>query len=292
MQNEQVLIRENLKNFKQLLKEYASREDIVNAINNREVIKIYYAGDDTMQKGYRTVEPYALGFIKKKDEQGDLAIRAWEQAGASDSYNDMGRWAKHPPRLNHEYFNDPNKQPGWRLFKLNNITSLFFTGIKFPKKGKNLRPLYNPNDKQLQVVLSLDPSSSVGSQEVTGIGSVEVPDELQQKLSAFDTQAKSWQIDASDQEATLIKNVVGLWEMIRKYRKKSPKDYVVAKKEGKYYAVPYWNRRKFDENEIVGNLYDLYNKYTKPEWKEMNFHEKMKKIAMDASNKAKEKQEV
>jgi len=264
MLKEHEVIFDNIKNFRRLIKEYASRGDIVDAIDNREVIKIYYAGDDTVQRGYRTVEPYALGFIKKKDGQGELAVRAWEQAGASDSYNDIGRWAHKPPRKNHEYFDDPNRQPGWRLFKLRGITSLFFTGKKFPAQGKGMRPLYNPNDKQLDVIASFQPFSDVGTQQVSGSQSIEVPDELQQKLSAFDAQTQKWNIDASDSEATLIKNIVGLYELVTKYRKQTPKNYDVINKNGKYFALPYFSRerKKIPDDEVVGNLADLYTKYT------------------------------
>jgi len=266
---EHEVIFDNIKNFRTLLKENASRGDIADAINNREILKIFYAGDDTINRGYRTIEPYAMGFIKTKKGSGDLAVRAWEQAGASDSYNDVGRWAHHPPRRNHEYFDNNeygrSRQPGWRLFKLKGITSAFLTGKKFPPEGKNLRPLYNPNDKQLDVVVAVQPPSDVGTQSVGGTDSVDLPDEIQQKLSAFDAQTQKWNVDASDQKATLIKNVVALYDLIDSYEKRSPKNYDVFKRDdGRYYALPFNSkaRKRVGDDKVIGNLGDLYTKFT------------------------------
>jgi len=299
--NETSVIFEQISKFKHILKEYVSRGDIADAINNREVVKIYYHGDNTERPGYRTIEPYVLGFIKHKDADGnmigdgELALRAWEQAGASDSYNDIGIWAKHPPRLDHEFFNSyPNgrKQPGWRLFKLKGITSLFFTGYKFPPNNQSLRPLYNPNDKQLEVIISVKPPSEIGSQEVMGADSVDANDTIKQKLSAFDTQAKNFTIDANNKEEVLKQNVQGLWDMVKKYAKKSPKNYEVINKDNKYFAVPKYNVSQYDPTQVVGNLYDLFNKYNETEWKDNNFHQSMINKAKQADNIAKNNQNI
>jgi len=286
--NEKSVIVDQIKNFKRILKEYVSRGDIADAINNKEIVKIYYNGDNTELPGYRTIEPYVLGFILKgkKGEQeanGDLALRAWEQAGASDSYNDMGIWAKHPPRLDHEYFNSypgGRKQPGWRLFKLRGITSMYFTGKKFPPNGENLRPLYNPNDKQLSVILSVKPELEPGTQQVSGADSINVNDILKQKLSAFDTQANKFNIDANNQEEVLKQNVLGLWDLVKNYYHRPPKDYTLVKHDNKYYAVK--NKFKYTPDEIIGNLNDLHDKYQQTQWNNNNFHQEMINKAKEA----------
>jgi hypothetical protein len=299
MLNENTIIHGNIREIRRLLKEYASRGDIAEAIDNRDILFIYYAGDDTIRRGYRTIEPHVLGFIKKEDGQGELALRAWQQAGASDTFkNPVGRWAKNPPRNNHEKFQAKGKfgqteQPGWRLFKLRGITNVLHTGKKFPAEGESFRPLYNPNDKQLDVIVSYKPSSDVGSQKVSGSDSIEIPDVTQQKLSAFDTQTKNWKIDASDQEATLGANVAGLWEKIRKFSKQAPKNYDVGKKDGKYFAVKTnsRDRRNYSDDEIVGNLSDLHNKYSSPDWDE-RFFTNRKRDAEIADRKTKDIQNV
>jgi hypothetical protein len=292
MLNENTLIHGNVKNFRRLLKEYTDRGDIVNAIDNREILFIYYAGDDTIRRGYRTIEPHVLGFIKTKDGQGDLAVRAWQQAGASDTYkNPIGRWAKNPPRerheKNHSYPNN-KEQPGWRLFKLSGINNILPTGRNFPKEGEGLRPDYNPYDKQLDVVTAFIPSSDVGSQKVSGADSVEKTDVTHQKLGAFDTQSSKWKIDASDQEATLIANVAALYEKIKKHDKQAPKYYDVINDSGNYFAVKYNSptRTKYKDDQVVGNLADLYSKYSAPDWDD-KFFASRKRDAQIADRKQK-----
>lgn len=275
MLDEKTLIRDNVNKIRRLLKEYASSGDIADAIDNKDILHIYYAGDDTIRRGFRTIEPHVLGYIKKNDGQGDLAVRAWEQAGASDTFkNPIGRWAKNPPRTNHEVFNDPNPQPGWRLFKVKDITYMLPTGKKFPAKGKGERPLYKgASDKGFASILTFAKMpSDVGSQKVDGTSSIR-PDDVQQKLSAFDTQAPKWQINADNEEGNLIKNVVALYDKVKNFNKDAPRYYDVAKKDGKYSAVRTNSRKRYQytDDEIVGNLVDLYNKYTENSFEDVDF---------------------
>lgn len=274
MTDEKTLIRDNVKKIRRLLKE-ATGSDMADAIDNKDIIYIYYAGDDTIRRGFRTIEPHVLGQIKRNDGQGDLAVRAWEQAGASDTFkNPVGRWAKIPPRVGHEVFNDPNPQPGWRLFKLKGITYMLPTGKKFPKEGKPMRPMYKgASDQGFSSILTYAKEpSDVGSQEVDGSGSVR-PDDVKQKLSAFDTQSPKWKINASDEEGELIKNVVALFKKVKEFNKDAPKYYDVAKKDGRYNAVRTNSRKRYQyaDNEIVGNLLDLYNKYSESDFEDVNF---------------------
>lgn len=296
MLNEDYLIHDNIKQFRLLLKEHAGQGDIADAINNRDILFIYYAGDDTIRRGYRTIEPHVLGFIKKEDGQGDLAVRAWQQAGASDTFkNPVGRWAHKPPRDDHERFNvekgkfGKSVQPGWRLFKLKGITNILPTGKNFPEKEGEFRPKYNPNDKELDIIVSYKPSSDIGTQKVTGADSIEVPDSLQQKLSAFNTQSKKWQIDASNQEAVLNLNVGALFKKIGTLDKKAPKNYTLVKKDGKYFAIKSNSKAiyNYDDDQKIGNLYDLHKKNTEPEW-DKDFFTNRKRDAEIADRKAKE----
>ena len=269
MLNETSIIHGNIKKFRRLLKEYADRGDIADAIDNREVIYIYYAGDDTIRRGWRTVEPHVLGFIKREDGDGELAVRAWEQAGASDTFkNPVGKYAHHPPREKHEKWSNQKGpfgrtvMPGWRLFKVRGITNMLPTGRNFEVKGEEHE--YNPNDKQLDVVVAARPSADIGSQKMTGTTAISSPDNYFQKLSSFDTQSKKWKIDASDQEATLMANVAALYSKISSLDKQAPKYYDLIRDQGKYKAVKYntKERQQYREDQVVGNLEDLYNKYS------------------------------
>jgi hypothetical protein len=270
--DEKTLIFENIGKFRQLLKEDVSQSDIESAINNREILYIYYAGDDTIRRGYRTIEPYVLGYIKRKDGNGDLAVRAWQQAGASDTFkNPVGRWAKKPPRKNHEFFNDPNIQPGWRLFKLEGITYVLPTGKYFLQK-KGPRPLYKgASDKGLNVIAYAVPPSETGTKNIRGTDSIQEPDVSKQKLPVFDPNSSKWQNVTREEEMKLMANLVALWEKVKTFDKSAPRYYDVTFKDNIYRAIKYnsTDRYKYTNDQVVGNLNDLYNKFSETNPEEM-----------------------
>jgi hypothetical protein len=240
------------------------------AIKNRDILYIYYAGDDTHRKGFRTIEPYTLGYIKKtskdgKVKRGDLAIRAWQQAGASDTFkNPVGRWAKNPPRLGHEFFQDPNIQPGWRLFKIKDITSIYPTGKKFLEK-KGTRPMYkNGIDAGLIGVLAhAETPMMAGKREKLGIGSLDEPNIDKQKISAFDAQSDKWKTVTNQEELELMNNLVALYEKVKTFDKSAPRYYDLTLKDDIYRAIKYnsRDRYKYTPDEVIGNLDDIYNDY-------------------------------
>lgn len=146
------------------LNEWVDRNTVANAIQNKDVVFIYYAGDETVNRGYRTIEPYVLG----TSTAGNLVLRAWQQAGATDSGNPASR---------------PNDEiPGWRLFRLDGITSMAKTLKKFetdPAYMQTNRPNYNPQDKQMtQVILAVQPTGEE-PQTVDGDKSITQPNTYQ-----------------------------------------------------------------------------------------------------------------
>lgn len=118
------------------LDEFVSRGTVTDAVQNKDVVFIYYNGDETINRGYRTIEPFVLGV----STAGNLVLRAWQQAGATDTGNAPQR---------------PNDNiPGWRLFRLDGITSM----NKTLKKFDGNRPKYNPQDKQMtQIIVAVQP---------------------------------------------------------------------------------------------------------------------------------------
>jgi len=127
------------------LNEFVSRNTIGDAISGHDVCFIYYAGDETINRGYRTIEPYVLGV----STAGNLVLRAWQQGGATDTGNA-------PKRPNDEI-------PGWRLFRVDGITSMAKTLRKFETDQPYLtshRPNYNPQDKQMtQIIIAIEPQA-------------------------------------------------------------------------------------------------------------------------------------
>ena len=108
--------------IKQIILE-KSVDQITNSVKNRNLVTIYYDGEDNGGKGLRVVEPFCFGVSKA----GNLVLRAWEREGAS-------------------YTAQKGEQPlpGWRLFRYDRIGSF---NTDPTQSFDEVRPLYNPNDK-------------------------------------------------------------------------------------------------------------------------------------------------
>ena len=116
-------------NLSELITEIAAISDMTSSIKKRNLVTIYYGGNDNGGKGYRTIEPVCLGFSKKDN----MVLRAWEVEGASYSAKNKG-----------------NFLPGWRLFRVDKI----FTYKPTLDKFNTVRPKYNPTgDKSMIRVL-------------------------------------------------------------------------------------------------------------------------------------------
>lgn len=111
-----------------LINEVASIDDLTRAIKNRQVLVIYYDGDDPGGKGLREIEPVALGVSLA----GNTVLRAWDREGAS-----------------HRDYIKTRPLPSWRFFRLDKILSQKPTGEIY----NTLRPNYNLNgDKSMSKV--------------------------------------------------------------------------------------------------------------------------------------------
>lgn len=198
-------LKAQIRQFK-MLNEFVSRNTVADAIQNKDVVFIYYAGDETINKGYRTIEPFVLGV----STAGNMVLRAWQQAGATDTGNAPKR---------------PNDNiPGWRLFRLDGITSMAKTLRKFQADQAYLntnRPNYNPQDKQMtQIILAVQPNAPTPPVQVSGDTSVNKPDTykgmtndkswFQNQLDKFKTTLfGNKQQPASDQNNAASKNWFG-----------------------------------------------------------------------------------
>jgi len=114
--------------LKGLIMEVATRDELTKAINGRNLLSIYYAGDTTLNPGWRTIEPVALGMSKTKSGSGYLVLRAWQEDGATDR---------------------PRTMPGWRLFRADRCTNV----KKLMDTFDVPRPNYNPTgDKSMSTM--------------------------------------------------------------------------------------------------------------------------------------------
>ena len=117
--------------LKGLLCEIASIGSVQDAINRKQVITIYYDGDEPGGRGIREVEPVALG----KSKAGNLVMRGWDREGAS-----------------HTAYKGEKPLPGWRLFRLDKILSLKPSGEVYNQP----HPGYNFNgDKSMVSVITI-----------------------------------------------------------------------------------------------------------------------------------------
>ena len=117
--------------LKGLICEIASIGSVQDAINRRQVITVYYDGDEPGGRGIREVEPVALG----KSKAGNLVMRGWDREGAS-----------------HTGYKGEQPLPGWRLFRLDKILSLKPTGEVYNQP----HPGYNFNgDKSMVSIITI-----------------------------------------------------------------------------------------------------------------------------------------
>lgn len=112
-----------------LILEIASVDSIVNAIKNKDIVIIYYDGDEPGGRGLREIEPVCFGYSKADNP----VLRAWDSQGAS-----------------HTDYTKEQPLPGWRLFRVDKILSFKPTGKKFTE----LKPNYNlTGDKSMNRVI-------------------------------------------------------------------------------------------------------------------------------------------
>ena len=117
--------------LKGLIYEIASLDSIVDAIKKRQVVIIYYDGDEPGGRGIREIEPVCLGVSKA----GNKVLRAWDSEGAS-----------------HTGYKGEQPLPGWRMFRLDKILSNKPTGEVYntPRPGYN----FNGDKSMVSVIIN------------------------------------------------------------------------------------------------------------------------------------------
>lgn len=115
--------------LKEIIVEEASRNEVEKAITNHDLIEIYYEGDETINPGRRSIEPYVLGVSPREN----LILRAYQYAGVTDT-----------------------EQPGWKTFRLDKIRDWQELGRTFntpiSDRISNI-PKYNPNGDRSMIII-------------------------------------------------------------------------------------------------------------------------------------------
>jgi hypothetical protein len=284
MLNETEILFNNISNFRQLLTEDAADNRIVDAINNYKYLYIYYAGDNTIETGWRTIRPFRLGLLKSnttgkngkpiENNNGQLVLRAWQDYGAGGAGSD----AYYNPRPGKERAHDiqtdtdGREKPGWRLFLVHNITQVLPTGKRFvDANGKvMIPPKYKETDKFIPSAVAKISISQPKMVQTKGMDSLNKPDVVAHKVdkSVFEPQAAKFKdfYNVTKKNKNITKdNVRGLYDMIRIQKKKSPNNYLVAiDKNGDFQAIPVSQKDKIPQDVIVGNLMTLYDSMVRP----------------------------
>ena len=115
----------------QIFENYSDVMDqLEDSIQNKFVCTIFYKGENksSILQGTRTIEPYSVGV----NEFGNTIVRGWLIRGTS-------RTGKI----------DPSLVPGWRIFRIDRISTISQTLQNFtvPRKG------YNRDDKKMTEVM-------------------------------------------------------------------------------------------------------------------------------------------
>lgn len=119
----------NKNNFNILL-EQIGQSLVYNAIQNRNVVRISYNGDDdNIANGERIIEPYVLG----RSNSNNIVLRAFQPYGDTAS-----------------------SVPDWKLFKLSNITYWKPTNETFnappEKRGFSVKPYNSNGDRDMKFI--------------------------------------------------------------------------------------------------------------------------------------------
>ena len=261
MLNEVKILFNNIKNFRHLITEAVSDNDIIKYIQNHEYVYINYAGDGEHKKGYRTIRPYVLGTTKN----GNKVLRAW-QDNKKNSYSFDNRPTRDDSE-NHDYWNDENGfVPGWRMFSLDKITSIYPTGKRFNKSdGTVMIPTgyHEGGDDNMSSIIAYVSTKTEPDFEPNDV--IPTTDEKKTKWTNFTRGNKSnRKITASD--------VVKLRDIASRIFKKSRGSFLVAiNNNNDFELIDVRDRQKVPDSAIVGNLPNLYDTLVKQNQPEDNF---------------------
>lgn len=235
----------DLYRFRINLNESVGESLLVNAIKDHEYVYVYYEGEGLESKGYRIIKPYVLGVDKRN---GVKSLRAWQTEGDSDSYKGKNR----TPRMDHERFKSTNKDgkgvlvPGWRMFRLDKIKSVYPTGRTF--KNDPLPPFYKGgDDKHMSTIISSIPTTTH-------------PKDDKDKPTPSAKVAKDY-LTRTDFDRILEKS----YNLVKNIKKRAPsKVFIYVGKDGSIKFASERGLKNIDDDKIIGNLQELFNEYVLP----------------------------
>jgi hypothetical protein len=259
---------ENIKKFRNLLTEGVDQNDIVDYINNHEYIYIYYAGDETNKRGYRTIRPYVLGTSKVN---GNLLLRAWQDRGKSETF---GNRPTRPDSEEHDYWMTENGQvPGWRMFRVDKIEKVYPTGKRFVKTDGTVMipPKYKEgSDKNMASIIAYvsskkEPVEPEGVPTTTGVTKVS-------KWANF-THGNKNNRTITARDVTNLSNIAS-----RVYKKSKGSFLVAINNNNDFEIIDVRDKDKVPKEAIVGSLPHLLDTLVKKEAPDKFFNDTKNKL--------------
>jgi len=258
MSEETKILFENIKNFRHLITEGVSQDNIVKAIENHEWIYLYYNGDDKNKTGYRTIRPYVLG----TSTAGNTVLRAWQ-----DNPRNSWHFDNKPTRTDsqhHDYWTDSEgSKPGWRMFDVSKISKIYPIGKKFnDANGLPMIPAgyHEGGDKDMTSIIAYVSTKNEPDFDYTYDREFKGD-----KISRGDRDRAKWDsIRRGNKNARKITadDVTKLRDIASRVHKTSHGNYLVViddKKDFQLIQVKDKDRQNIPDIAIVGNLPQLYD---------------------------------
>jgi hypothetical protein len=272
MTGELKILFENIKNFRHLLTEAVGDDAIIKAINNHEYIYVYYEGDESNQKGYRTIRPYVLG----TSSAGNKVIRAWQERGKSASYSSAQRGVEH----DYWHDNDGKIKPGWRMFRLDKISSSYPTGKKF-----------NNADGTVMIPPKYKEGSDANMSNIIAyVSTKKEPEFVPRTPTTRPDGGRFKRFANANKEHRKITpdDVMKLYDIAKRVYKKSAGKYLVVINDNDEYELLDANQKNnIPEKAVVGNLPNLYDtlvKRTAPGQNDVFFKDTLNKTNTELKN--------
>lgn len=242
---------DNIKNFRKLLTESVSDNDIIKYIENHEYLYIYYSGDGENKKGYRTIRPYVLGV----STAGNRVIRAW-QDNKKNSFSFDNRPTRNDSQ-GHDYWNDEKGiVPGWRMFDLNKIEKIYPTGKRFHNSDGSVMipPNYKEgSDKGMSNIIAYVSSKREPVVEPT---EPQEPTQTGVKQNKWDNFSRG---NKNNRKIT-ADDVLKLRDIASRVYKKSRGSFlVVINNNNDFDIISVKDKMKVPQNAIVGTLTNLFD---------------------------------
>jgi len=264
MINEVKILFDNIKNFRHLLTEGVGQDAIIKAIQNHEWVRLYYNANNEEGEnatGYRIVRPYVLG----TNDAGDTLLRAW-QDNPKNSWHFDNR-ATRTDSNQHDYWTDSEgAKPGWRMFRLDRISSVYPIGKKFnDSNGLPMIPAgyHEGGDDNMSSVIAYVSTKTEPDFDMKYDKDIEV-----QAVTPNDVRAKWDSIRRGNKNSKKItpEDVVQLRTYASRVLKKSGERYLVVIDDQKNFQLitsNEKNKENIPDHAIVGSLPYLYDSMIK-----------------------------